>query len=74
MGELADCPERTSVMGLAVACALLVVAYACTVFCFCLKRPSSAATSKVILPPEHIPGRSATGISSFGLIAHDYVR
>jgi len=78
-----DCPERSSVMGLAVACAILVVTYVCTVFCLCLRR-ANKNTTKVVLPPEHIPGRShhpthlagsiAGSTSSFGLVAHDYIR
>ncbi len=71
-----SCPNSNSVMGLAVACAVLVVLYVCTVFCICLKRSNSSIAAKVSLPPEHIPGRSTTNssISNFGLMPTDYVR
>jgi hypothetical protein len=70
-----DCPERSSVMGLAVACALLVVLYVCTVVCICTRRTKSSTSTKVILPPVHIPGRvAAAAPNSFGLMSHDYVR
>ena len=36
------CPTRTSVLGLAVTCALLVVLYVCTVFCVCIRRTAMA--------------------------------
>lgn len=71
-----DCPERTSVLGLAVACALLIVLYLTTVFCLCI-RPSSALGSSgssnkaTILPPEHIPGRSSINPT---FVSRDYVR
>jgi len=74
-----DCPERSSVMGLAVACAVLVVSYVCTVLCMCVRRSNSSST-KVVLPPEHRPGMMHSSVSlagstnSFGLMAHDYVR
>ncbi len=47
VGDLsASCPTRTSVLGLAVTCALLVVLYVCTVFCVCIRRVASRGTKK----------------------------
>lgn len=68
--SIQDCPNRTSVMGLAVACALLVVLYLCTVFCLCI-RPANAKT----LGATHIPGRSSSN-NGLGLVMppRDYVR
>lgn len=75
----ADCPDRTSVMGLAVACALLVVLYICTVLCVCTRRSNPEIATKIILPPEHIPGRGSSSsngssLGSFNLMSHEYVR
>jgi len=58
---LEDCPTRSTVMGLAVACALLVVVYLCTVFCLCIRPPGGATggAKPCVLPPEHIPGRNS---------------
>ena len=68
--SIQDCPNRTSVMGLAVACALLVVLYLCTVFCLCI-RPANAKS----LGATHIPGRSSSN-NGLGLVMppRDYVR
>ena len=39
------CPTRSSVLGLAVTCALLVVVYVCTVFCVCIRRAVTRSKS-----------------------------
>ena len=80
--ETEDCSDRSSVMALAVACALLIILYCATVVCLCLRK--SADHPKIVLPPEHIPGRScrpsmssslAGSTTSFGMATtHDYVR
>lgn len=37
----ASCPTRSSVLGLAVTCALMVVLYVCTIFFYCLRRAAA---------------------------------
>ena len=72
---LEDCPTRSSVMGLAVACALLVVLYLCTVFCLCIRPPGATGAVKTcgVLPPEHIPGRSSS-VAAVATLSRQYVR
>jgi len=70
---LEDCPTRTSVMGLAVACALLVVLYLCTVFCLCIRPPGATEGVKAcVLPPEHVPGRNSNVPTA--TLSRQYVR
>ena len=38
LGDLANCPTRSSVLGLAVAVAMMVVLYICTICVFCMRR------------------------------------
>ncbi|TRY63939.1 hypothetical protein TCAL_10951 [Tigriopus californicus] len=45
--DLSSCPTRSSVLGLAVTCALLVVIYICTIFCYCIRRAVSESSSKM---------------------------
>lgn len=72
---LEDCPTRSSVMGLAVACALLVVLYLCTVFCLCIRPPGSTGAVKTcVLPPEHIPGRSSSNVATTATLSRQYLR
>lgn len=72
---LEDCPTRSSVMGLAVACALLVVLYLCTVFCLCIRPPGSTGVVKTcVLPPEHIPGRSSSSVATTATLSRQYLR
>jgi hypothetical protein len=40
------CPTRSSVLGLAVTCALMVVLYVCSIFCFCMRRAVANSGSK----------------------------
>merc|ERR1712156_983744 len=72
---LEDCPTKGSVMGLAVACALLVVLYLCTVFCLCIRPPGATGAVKTcgVLPPEHIPGRSSS-VAAVATLSRQYVR
>jgi len=71
---LEDCPTKGSVMGLAVACALLVVLYMCTVFCLCIRPPggSTEGVKACVLPPEHIPGRNSNVTTA--TLSRQYVR
>lgn len=45
-GSESTCPTRSSVLGLAVTCALMVVLYVCSIFCFCMKRAVARSGSK----------------------------
>jgi hypothetical protein len=65
---LEDCPTRSSVMGLAVACALLVVLYLCTVFCLCIDPRGQRGPSKLAsYPPNTYPEEAAAVLQQLPL-------